>query len=303
MNSFVEDFKYAWSRPNNGLVRLIILNVAVFVLFNIVWFISTVTGDPSIFEFVQDNLAIPPDLGKFVFKPWTLFTYFFTHQDFFHILFNMLIMYWFGLIVQEFLGSKKLVSLYILGGIAGGLAYLILFNTIPFFMNQGGGIGMIGASASVYAIVAGAATFMPEYRMNLIFLGPVKIKYIAAVYIFLSFIGTAGGNAGGNVAHLGGALIGMAFIFRLKKGDDWSQPVYTVLDFFGGLFKSKPNIKVSYNKQNSAPKKKSTKQKGNSSEPDEAVIDAILDKISESGYEKLTAEEKQILFKASQKKR
>ncbi|MDW7695093.1 rhomboid family intramembrane serine protease [Flammeovirgaceae bacterium SG7u.111] len=303
MNSFVEDFKYAWNRPNNALIKLIILNVCVFVLINLVWFISTIAKDLAIYEFAKDNLAIPSAINQFVFKPWTLITYFFTHQDFFHILFNMLIMYWFGLIIQEFLGSKKLVALYILGGMAGGVAFLLMYNLIPFFIERGP-VPMLGASAAVYAIVIGAAAFMPEYRMSLILLGPVKIKYIAAVYIFLSFIGTTGANAGGNIAHLGGALIGFVFIKQLQKGDDWSKPISNILDSIAGLFKGRSKMKVTYKKGASVKTSnaKASQPVKPNGEPDQAIVDAILDKISESGYEKLTTEEKQILFKASQKK-
>ncbi len=297
MNGFVSDFKNTWNKPNNSLAKLIIINVAVWVAVLVVYFISQTTGNQAIYTVVFDNISIPRDISEFVFKPWTLLTYFFVHQDFFHILFNMLIMYWFGMLVQEFLGTTKLVALYLIGGLAGGLAYLLIFNLTPLF-SQGGGSGMIGASASVYAIVVGAATLMPDYRMNLIFIGPVKIKYIAAVYIFLSFIGTAGSNAGGNVAHLGGALMGFIFIKQMQKGNDWSKPVNSVLEFFSGLFSRRPKMKVSYRKTAGA---RNGKSKGKADTPNQADVDAILDKISESGYETLSAEEKEILFKASQK--
>jgi len=297
MRGFVSDLKTTWGKPNNSLAKLIIINVIVWVVLNLVYFISGVSKNDGIYKLVFENISIPPAAGDFIFKPWTLITYFFVHQDFFHILFNMLIMYWFGMLVQEYLGSRKLVALYVWGGIAGGLAFLLIFNVTSFFA---GVSPMIGASAGVYAIVVGAATLMPDYRMNLLFIGPVKIKYIAAVYIFLSFIGTVGSNAGGNIAHLGGALVGFLFITQLQKGSDWGRPVDAVLDFFSNLFKSEPKMKVSYKK---AQKGKGSAKQPRANSPQESDIDAILDKISESGYEKLTQEEKEILFKASQQRK
>lgn len=305
MNSFVEDFKNAWNKPNNGLVRIIILNVSVFGILKILWLLTRFGVTPSFYTEVEKLVMISPVLSEFIFRPWTLVTYFFTHFDFLHILFNMLVMYWFGVIFEEFLGSRKLVALYILGGLAGGFFYLILYNTIPYLM-ENPGIGMVGASAGVYAIVLGAATIAPEYRMHLLFFGAVRIKYIAAVYVFLSVIGLGASNIGGNIAHLGGILVGYFFVKQLGKGDDWSLGVWKVLDAISNLFKPKSKIKVSYRKPEGqkirAKKAKQTAASGHNDLPDQSVIDAILDKISESGYEKLTSEEKNILFKASQNK-
>lgn len=302
MSSFVEDFKYAWNKPQNGMVRLIILNVIVFIALNLVWLFSRFAGNMAVFQWLLDTLSVPPRFLDFLLAPWSLFTYFFTHQDFFHILINMLIFYWFGLIFTEFLGSRKLVALYILGGLAGAVAYLLMFNLIPYFISHRGA-GMIGASASVYAIVVGAATLMPDYRINLLFFGPVRIKYIAAVYVFLSLIGTGGSNAGGNIAHLGGALMGFLFIGQMRAGNDWSIPVLRALDWLEALFTPRrSNMKVTYRRpepqQAGSPRRKATMHDGT---PEEEVINRILDKISEQGYEKLTSEEKQILYKASQK--
>jgi membrane associated rhomboid family serine protease len=299
MNGFLDDFKNTWHKPNNGLARLIIINVFIWVFLNLVFFISRVSGSPGLYDGIMVNIMLPPNIVTFFMKPWTLITYFFTHQDFFHILFNMLFIYWFGKLLQDSLGTRKLVSVYVWGGIAGGLSYLILFNTIPFFIEKAGS-GMIGASAGVYAIVVATATLMPDHRIFLLLFGPVKIKYIAAVYIFLSFLGTIQANAGGNVAHLAGALMGFLFIYQMRNGSDLSRPVYNVIDFFADLFKSKPKVKVSHSSKTTV--KGASMGKLDKNAPKQADIDAILDKISEYGYEKLTAEEKQILFRASQKK-
>jgi len=297
MNTFVRDFQYAWNKPNNALVKIIIINVLVFVAVNLIWLVSRFIGDMSLFSWVIDTLSLPPNFFAFILQPWSLITYFFTHQDFFHLVFNMLALYWFGIILNDFLGSHRLIGAYLIGGVAGGIAYLLLTNLVPFFQNLAGS-GMIGASGGVYAIVVASATMSPDLRMNLLFFGPVKIKYIAAVYVFLSLIGTAGSNSGGNIAHLGGALVGYLFIKSLQRGNDWSLPITNFRNWMGSLFKPKPQMKVTVGGKNRVynPPKRPMHV-----EPNQQIIDAILDKISMQGYEKLTQEEKQILFKASQK--
>ncbi|KXX71667.1 rhomboid family intramembrane serine protease [Flammeovirga sp. SJP92] len=254
-------------------------------------------------QYIFSNVALPPYILDAVVKPWTLITYFFMHSmsDFFHILFNMLIMYWFGIIFTEFLGDKKLVALYFLGGIAGGLAYLLMYNVVPYYKGHMEMVsGLIGASACVYAIVVGAATIAPDYRINLLFVGPVKIKYLAAVYIFLSLIQSAGSNAGGEIAHLGGALMGFSYVSLLKRGTDLGKPLYAMTNFFTNLTKSDRKLKVVHRSKKKTASKTQTTSTTN--QPSQDSVDEILDKISERGYEGLTQEEKEILFKASQRK-
>ncbi|NME66488.1 rhomboid family intramembrane serine protease [Flammeovirga aprica] len=304
MNGFISDLKYTWNKPGSGLLRLIIVNVVVYVCMSLLMLVFKLSGLQGIYDqYIFSNVALPPYIYDAVVKPWTLISYFFMHSmsDFFHILFNMLIMYWFGIIFTEFLGDKKLVALYFLGGVAGGLAYLLMYNVVPYYNAQMGMVsGLIGASACVYAIVVGAATIAPDYRINLLFVGPVKIKYLAAVYIFLSLIQSAGSNAGGEIAHLGGALMGFTYVSLLKRGTDLGKPLYAITNFFANFTKSDRKLKVVHRS-----KKKSTSKttaSSTSKQPSQDSVDEILDKISERGYEGLTQEEKEILFKASQRK-
>ncbi|AZQ63264.1 rhomboid family intramembrane serine protease [Flammeovirga pectinis] len=304
MNSFISDLKYTWNKPGSGLLRLIIINVVVYVCMSILMLVLKLSGFQEFYNlYIFDNVALPPSIYAVAYKPWTLITYFFVHSmsDFFHILFNMLVMYWFGVIFTEFLGDKKLVALYFLGGIAGGLAYIFMFNVVPFYKEQADMVsGLIGASACVYAIVVGAATIAPEYKINLLFVGPVRIKYLAAVYIFLSLIQSAGSNAGGEIAHLGGALMGFGYVSLLKKGTDLGKPLYAVTNFFGNIMNSKRKLKVVRGGKKGKAAAKA--EKNVSHQPSQDSIDEILDKISVKGYEGLTQEEKEILFKASQRK-
>jgi hypothetical protein len=157
---------------------------------------------------------------------------------------------------------------------------------------------MVGASAAVYAMTVAAATLMPNYSFHLLFFGPVRIKYIALFYIIISFMGSVGGNAGGNIAHLGGALIGYVYIKQLQSGNDIGKWVIGLMDFFKSFFTKQSNIKVTH-KSNRATSRGSSKN--TNSQPEQAEIDSILDKISQSGYESLSQAEKQKLFNASKK--
>jgi len=294
-----EEFKNAFQRYNNAHVQLIIINIVVFLALAVVLVFSRAFQVPDIFIFIHDQLAIPAPIGEFLQKPWTLITYAFVHDlsGVFHILFNMLVFYWFGKLFVEYLGSDKLVALYFLGALAGGLAYLLVYNTIPFYIERIGSFnGMVGASAAIYAIVVATATLIPDYTFFLLFLGPVRIKYIAGFYIVVSFLGSVGENAGGNVAHLGGALMGFIYIKQLQAGVNWGSWVTATLDWFKGLFTAKPKVKVTYRKQYSEAQKPKAKSSISQDE-----IDAILDKISDGGYESLTKEEKEKLFNASKK--
>lgn len=292
-----DDFKNAWSRPNNGLAQLILINVIVFVTLIIFRVILVLSGNPDVYDMIIRQFMLPASIDSFIFKPWTLITYFFTHEGFFHIIFNMLFLYWFGKIIVEYLGDQRAIAMYVIGGIVGGLFYILIYNLIPFFHDRVAGSLMLGASAGVYAVVVGAATFMPNYTFFLLFLGPVRIKYIALFYVLLSLSQTIGSNAGGELAHLGGALMGFIFIKQLQKGNDIGSPVVSVMEWFKGLFKPSPKIRVTHK----SPKFTGSKKTSNASRSEQEEIDAILDKISHSGYESLSKEEKQKLFNASNK--
>jgi membrane associated rhomboid family serine protease len=293
MNSLIEELKYNFKRKDNGLIKIILINIIVFIAVSIVFVISKISQNLLVYHIIEENIHLPSQFQVFLTRPWTLITYFFNHADIFHILFNMLGLYWFGNLIVEYLGNRRLVNLYLLGGLAGGLFFLLLFNLVPFFREMhASGSGLIGASGAVFAVVIGAATLLPDYSFFLIFFGPVKIKYIAWLFVFVSFIGSVQENAGGNVAHLGGALLGFIFIKQLKRGNDIGKPISKTGDFFSKVFYKKPEMKISH---------KGKAQEAKYETPDQKEIDAILDKINRSGYESLSREEKQKLFKASQK--
>jgi len=298
-----EEFSNAWSKPNNAVVQIILINVICFAFIRILEVFFIFSGNDEVYGVLLRKLELPADVGTLLTQPWSIVTYFFLHYDFFHILFNMLFLFWFGRIIQEFLNSKRVISLYVLGGVAGGLLYILLYNFIPLFEGRVESSFMLGASAGVYATVVGAAVFMPNYTFFLIFIGPVKIKYIAIFYVFMSFVGTTGANAGRELAHLGGAFVGWLYISQLNKGSDIGSWVITFIHFVKSLFNPQPKIKVTHRSGNRRPSgsyKKPNSSKASDKTP-QSEIDAILDKISESGYESLTKDEKQKLFNASKK--
>jgi membrane associated rhomboid family serine protease len=292
-----DDFKNAFQRHNNAHIQLIIINIIIFVVMAVVFVFSRALQYDQIAEFVHMQVAIPSPVQLFLQKPWTIITYAFVHDlsDIWHIFFNMLGLYWFGKLFVEYLGSDKLIALYVLGAIAGAIAYLLTYNTIPFFIERNPSY-MVGASAAVFAIVVATATLLPDYTFFLLFFGPVKIKYIAAIYVFGSFLASVGANAGGNIAHLGGALIGFVYLKQLQAGSNWGNWITLTLQWTKNLFKPKPAVKVTYRKNEPYVSKPSKSSKVSQEE-----LDAILDKISDGGYESLTKEEKEKLFNASKK--
>lgn len=298
----LDEFKNAFNKPDNGLIQIILINLVVFITLIFLRVILTFSGGSDFYDKVVQWLMLPASVTEFLSKPWTLFTYFFMHERFFHILFNMLFLYWFGRIIKEFLGGGKIVSLYVLGGLAGGLFYILIYNTIPLFAERIDSSMMLGASAGVFAVVVGAATFMPNYTMLLMFIGPVRIKYIALFYVILAFAQSTGSNAGGELAHLGGAAVGFFYIKQLQQGTDWGKGIHWFFSFIQSFFKSQPKVKVSYRKKDKgSPFTASSRGQSNKplSSTSQDEIDSILDKISHSGYESLTKEEKQKLFNAS----
>ncbi|MBX2900601.1 MAG: rhomboid family intramembrane serine protease [Cyclobacteriaceae bacterium] len=270
----------------------------MFLALAMVMVFASLSESPEIFSWVHAQVAIPARLAAFIQKPWTIITYSFVHDlsSIWHILFNMLVFYWFGKLFVEYLGSDKLIALYILGALTGAIFYLVVYNTIPFYQARIPASGMVGASAAVYAVIVATATLLPDYTFFLMFFGAVRIKYLALIGIVISFIATVGLNAGGNVAHLGGALIGYVYIKQLQAGVNWGSWITATLDWFKRLFSASPRVKVTYRK--AEPQAKPTDRISKATQEE---IDAILDKISDRGYESLSKEEKEKLFNASKK--
>lgn len=297
-NPIIEDIKLK-IRSGNPITRLIIINVSIFLIISILRILLFLTGGfvATFVNFIIDNISLPLSLQGLIHKPWTLITYMFTHIDIFHILWNLITLYWFGQILSDYTSAKKIIPLYLMGGVAGALITILLFSIIPVF-HPYLGLPMVGASAGITAIIIAAATLVPNYRINLMFIGSVKLLYVALFVLFIDILNVASyDNIGGNIAHLGGALMGYVFIVEYKKGRDWTSWINRFFDWVKNLFKAAPKskMKVAYKRGVSDEdynlNKKVTQEQ----------IDIILDKISKSGYESLSKSEKEILFKASNK--
>lgn len=306
MSGIIDDFKAEFSKPDNALVKIILVNIVVFLTLLLLRVLFTFGQNSQIYDTILLFLRVPAAPLELLTRPWTVVTYFFVHEEVLHILFNMLFFYWFGRLIDEYLGARRLVALYVLGGLAGAFTFVLIYNLVPYFHDQVGAAQMLGASAAVFSVIIGASTLLPNYTFNLLFLGPVRIKFIALFYLVLSIANTLGPNAGGNLAHIGGALIGFIFIRSLQNGTDLGGPVYALMAFWSRLFKSRSPKRVSYREKTVYRSTSYYASTGSTSQsietPDQDEVDMLLDKISKSGYESLTKEEKQKLFKASQQK-
>jgi membrane associated rhomboid family serine protease len=285
MSTIWKDIQYKMLHSGSKLNLLIGINIIVYLLINIPATIEGVFFNSTVIKTLTDKyLLLPAYLPKLLTHFWTPLTYMFMHAGIFHILFNMLWFYWFGQIFEEYLGKKRTLGLYLMGGFAGAFLFVLCYNTIPLYtQNHLAEVStLVGASASVMAIIVATATLLPDYTIPLILIGPVKLKWLALFFVIMDFLGISGLNAGGELSHLGGAIIGFVYIRQLQNGRDWIAGITN-------LFKPKPKMKI-VAKNNS---------RSSHDLPRQEEIDLILDKISRSGYDSLTRQEKEILFRAS----
>ena len=302
-SSFWDNLKNAFNRRDNSLYKLMAINLIAFFVLLISRVVLTLSGFGALYKEGLKWIMMPASLSTLAKQPWSIFTYFFLHEGLFHILFNLLFLYYFGLLVHQYLGSRKLTNLYLLGGVFGAGFYLLMYNIAPYFSGAVDTSFMLGASAGVFAVVVGAATLAPQTTFVLLLLGPVKIVYIAAFYVLLSFANSIGENAGGEIAHLGGAMLGYGYIVALRKGWDLGIPIQKVGLFFENLGNRRAP-KVSY-RRTSSTTTGNTKSEGakqvNRETLTQEEVDKILDKMADKGYDGLTKEEKRKLFDYSKK--
>lgn len=288
LQNIVGKFIYA-----NVAVYIIVVLIGVFsVLFNM--------GDGNaVIKYVE----LPSSLPLLLHRPWTLLTYMFLHEQFTHILWNMIALYVFGRIFIDFYSLRHFVGTYIMGGLFGGIAFVLSYNLFPYFAPYVGSSYLIGASASVLAIVVASAVRNPDYRINLLLIGSVKLSTFAIITVAISVLMLSGNNAGGNFAHLGGALAGWLVAYMLNKGVDVTSVVNKPIDWIATLFKKetyrrkpKPKFKYSAGGSRNADYEYNARKKAS-----EAEVDRILEKIKKGGYASLTDDEKKRLFDASSK--
>ncbi|MCM1021905.1 MAG: rhomboid family intramembrane serine protease [Muribaculum sp.] len=265
------------------LNRIIYINVAIFLLLHIATFILGMMNSP-LARYVLNWLELPSSLSMFIKQPWSILTYMFVQYDIFHLLFNMIWLYWFGQIFMLADTSKRLAALYIYGGIAGGMLFMVAYSVF-----QINGL-LIGSSAAVIAIVTAASILHPDYKVSLFLFGDVAVKWIAVVTIVIDMLSVVGVNSGGHIAHIGGALMGVVFAVMQKKGIDITKPLNKLLDKIvnniGPVTRRRPTISQHGHYRNIS---------------DREQLDMLLDKIRRSGYSSLTITEKSQLNELSRK--
>lgn len=304
MASILDDIRAAFEKKDNAVTKIILINIIVFVgLLVIGLFFSFSDSTQAINSFIQRQFVLHAPIEQFVRQPWTLLTYSFHHDGFFHILFNMITLYWFGMLLQDFIGSQKIINIYILGGVLGGLIYIFVHNLLAL-APESYGINNIsatigGASAAVFAVLFATITLVPDYEFYFFRLFLIKIKYVAWAFLLFSFL-----NPSSGISHAAGAFIGFSYIKLLRSGVDLGTPIEILGNWWKSLGAKKPP-RTQQSKYTKSPVYTSSASSNTTSTdyfPQQEEVDAILDKIGKSGYESLSKEEKETLYRASQKK-
>jgi membrane associated rhomboid family serine protease len=284
-------------KKGSTVSRMIGINVAIFVVFAIVRLFFYLWNNSGVTSEVINWLAVSSNTNILISKPWTLVTYSFLHLHFFHILFNMIVLYVGGRLFSQFVGEGRLVPTYILGAITGALFYVAAYNFFPVFADVRSQAVAWGASASVLAIFFTVAVFQPNYQLPLLLFGRIRLKYIALIFIVIDLLSIERGNPGGHIAHLGGAAWGFLYATLLKSRLDPAGFFYRRYRWLKGFFSRKPRMKVKYTHARPVNDYDYNKQRAEN----QKEIDEILDKISKSGYQSLSAKEKEMLFNMSKR--
>lgn len=296
-------------KESGMLHQLMFINIGIFLvlgIFRLGFYLFQSMPDVGLLNW----LAVPSYLPTLLSRPWTLLSYMFLHENLFHILSNMIMLYFGGRLFTEFLGESRLLPVYLWGGLSGAAMFIIAYNVLPVFENSLPIAIALGASASVLAVFFTIASYLPNYEVNLFLFGMVRLKWLALVILAIDLMSIDKGNPGGHIAHLGGALFGFLYVKGLRRGSDLAMATHRVFYKAGQFFSPKkpviPNgnrsrMKVEYNHQSNAASahRKENHASSFSQKSKQEIIDDILDKISRSGYDSLTKEEKETIFKIS----
>lgn len=278
------------------LPRLILINVAIFVLAYLSgllsWLFQIETSNGL--SFMAEWMAVPSLPANILLKPWTVITYMFFHEGFFHLFFNMLVLYFGGIIFLQYLNERQLLFIYLTGGLSGATFYILAYNFFPVFLTANPVAIAMGASASVLAILIAIAVYVPDYTVNLLLIGQLRLRYLAIIFVLIDIFSIQGGNPGGHIAHLGGAFWGFSFALLLRKGIDVMRPFNAI------VFRRKMKATFKNPKIRTKNGRPITDEEYNTRKAaEQEVIDIILDKIAKSGYDSLSSKEKEVLFRNS----
>jgi membrane associated rhomboid family serine protease len=298
MAKIADEIKRSFEQ-GDALTKLIFVNIAVYVAYLLLRVLSYFT-QVNIAGGFTDFVALPSDLLTLATRPWTLFTYMFLHQGFFHIFFNMLWLFFAGRLFVDYFGGRRLISTFLIGGLIGGASYVLFYNIFPAFYESVSISTNRGASAGVMAIVIGIATYNPKFPVRLFFVINVPLWGIAVGFLLLDLIGLGSGtgeNAGGRIAHLGGAAFGFFMARAYRDGKDITEGFSQLGDKVASWFKPKPKVRKVYSNTASRSGSFSKNNRPSNKASDQRRMDEILDKISRSGYDSLSKDEKDHLFK------
>ncbi|HET9570337.1 MAG TPA: rhomboid family intramembrane serine protease [Bacteroidales bacterium] len=297
MDSFWDKLKLKYSE-GNIVTRLIFINTGIFLVLRL---IMVLLGLFKVETFgFMNYLQMPSSLPQFLITPWTAITYMFVHLDLMHILFNMLWLFFFGGMFLRWFTPRQLGGLYVIGGLSGALFFIVFYNLFPAF--EGVNASLMGASASILALGIAVAFYRPDEPVSLFLLGTIKLKWLAIVMIVMDVLSLNGSNAGGSMAHLGGAVAGLLFGLTLRQNIDITHWINPFIDGIANLFRPRPKMKVTYRRSKSEQTYKAPdvdQEYRDRKKAEMARLDTILDKIKKSGYDSLTAQEKQQLFESS----
>lgn len=312
MSSIIEDIRQRWA-TGGMVIRLILINLGVFLLLATLGLLSTV-GVPVPDVGGAFGLATSSDASILMRRPWSIVTHMFVHIGIWHLLMNLLVLWWMGGMFRSYFGDRRTLSTYLMGGLSGWLAYFVLVNLVPGF--AGGGYAL-GASAAVMALMVATAVYLPDVTVRLFLLGPVKLKWVALAYVLLDYAALSrGSNVGGHLGHLGGAAYGLFYMQGMKSGRDLGAPLEALLDRLATLFsrgsgavETKTGRKTrqrgrglhtvhrNVDKQGRTNRGRTDEEFNAEKKARQERIDRILDKISKVGYDQLTKEEKDFLFR------
>jgi len=290
-------------RENNTLVALIIINITVFVIFGfikVVYFFNHIPIE-SFNKNVLNWFTLPASFSTFLTRPWTLLTHMFVHDStsIWHILGNMLWLWAFGSIMHDLTGNRKIIPIYIYGGLAGGIAFMLAFNFFSVLRPELAVVTALGASAGVMAVAVATTVISPDYRIFPMLNGGIPLWVLTTLFVVIDLVTIPYNNTGGHIAHIAGGLMGFFFIFMLRRGYDWSEWMNRFFDWVNDLFnpdkpkKGKSIREEVFYKKTKQPFKKTaniTQQR----------VDEILDKINQKGYQYLSEEERELLKRASE---
>jgi len=288
-------------QDGNALVNLLILNAVIFILLKFIFVIYLISeiNIAAYYSNIFNWFTLPADITRLGSRPWTVLTFMFAHEKFLYLLGNLFFLWSFGYILQELTGNRKLIPIYIYGGLAGALFYVLSYHIFPALQPHVSDAVFLGANASVMAVAVATTTVSPDYRIFPMINGGIPLWIVTLIYVVIDFTSISPGDPARYIAHLSGAALGFIFIYQLRKGKDWSEWMNNFFDWGENLFNPDKKNKSKSAKDEFFYKVKDAQPYKKTPNVTQKRVDEILDKINQKGFHFLTDEEKDILKRAA----